>query len=262
MRESESGYRVVLVLAGHDPSGAAGLQADIETVTAHGCRCVSVITSLTAQNTSAFAALTPQSVAQFEQQYNLLLDDISVDACKIGLIGDLGLAESICRLLDRIPGIPRVLDPVMQSGTGTALADPALREFMACELLKKVDVCTPNTSEARLLAGLDDTHSAGSKLVGAGCPNVLVTGADNADIVVKNILFQGSTEPVQFEWERLPGNYHGSGCTLASAIASQLATGADVMSAVTSAQEYTWQALKHAARIGTDQLHPDRFWSR
>ena len=260
--QMESGRKkVVLAIAGHDPSGAAGIQADIETIAAAGCQCISLITALTIQNTSEFLDLIPQQTEQFRQQCLTLLSDIDVDACKIGLIGNLSIAEIITEILDQLNDVPVVYDPVMNAGVGKSLATEELTAYVSRELLRRADVLTPNCSEARQLTGHEDIYEAGKQLVASGCQHVLVTGADEDTAQVCNILFQGQAEPVHYDWERLAGMYHGSGCTLSSAIAAYLANGMEPITAIETAQEFTWKSLKNGRRYGLNQIHPDRFYS-
>jgi hydroxymethylpyrimidine/phosphomethylpyrimidine kinase len=250
---------VVLVMGGHDPTGAAGIQADIESIMVAGCQCVSLITVLTAQNTSEFKQVIPQTAENFRLQCQTLLSDIPIDVCKIGLIGDLGIAEVIVEALAKLNDVPVVVDPILQSGTGWTLAAGQLREFIQRSLLRRATVATPNSTEARLLSGCQDIYQAGEKLLAIGCPQVLITGADEATAEVSNILFMQDAEPVVYHWERLPGMYHGSGCTLAALTAAGIAKGYPVKTAIETAQEHTWKALKHGRRYGRLQLHPDRF---
>ena len=258
--QTESPHKkVVLAIAGHDPSGAAGIQADIETITATGCRCVSLITVLTAQNTSEFLDLIPQQAQHFRQQYLALLTDMDIDACKIGLLGDLSIAEIITEIIDRPIDVPVVYDPIMNAGVGKPLVTGELMAYIRRELLHRADVLTPNCREARQLTGQDDIYRAGEYLVACGCPHVLVTGADENTAQVCNILFHGQGQPIHYKWERLAGMYHGSGCTLSSAIAANLANGTDPITAIEAAQEYTWKSLQCGHRVGRSQIHPNRF---
>ena len=259
--QMESGRKkVVLAIAGHDPSGAAGIQADIETIAAADCQCISLITALTIQNTADFLGLIPQQAQQFRQQCLTLLSDIDIDACKIGLIGDLPIAETITEILDQLSGVPLVYDPVINAGVGKPLATDELTAYISRELLPRADVLTPNCREARQLTGHDDIYEAGKQLVACGCPHVLVTGADEDTARVCNILFHSQGDPVQYDWERLAGMYHGSGCTLSSAIAANLANGMEPVTAIEAAQEFTWKSLKNGHRYGRNQIHPNRFY--
>ena len=251
--------KVVLAIAGHDPTGAAGIQADIESIAAAGCQCVSIITALSNQNTSEFLELIPQQPENFRNQCRTLLADIKPDACKIGLIGDLSIAEVITETIDSLIKVPLVFDPVMNAGAGKSLATVELQEYIVRELLNRAFVLTPNYNEARQLTGNNDIYGAGEQLVVAGCPYVLITGADEHTSEVTNILFYDGGNPEHYKWERLTGIYHGSGCTLSSTIAAYLANGTDPVTAIEAAQEYTWKSLKHGQQFGRRQVHPDRF---
>lgn len=249
---------VVLALSGHDPSGAAGIQADIEALARAGCHCVSVITSLTAQNTSKFKAVEPQSPARFREQLDLLTEDIHVDACKIGLIGSSQLVEVIADYLSDAK-CPVVLDPILGSGTGVNLAIPGLIAALTRKLFPHVTVVTPNLEEALALTGCSETIKALHALLDLGCDTALITSADNGRAQVINTWMDNTREVHSYRWEKLPGVYHGSGCTLSAHLSGRLARGDSVRTAVEKAQEYTWHALKNAHRIGKSQLHPDRF---
>ena len=253
--------KVVLAIAGHDPSGAAGIQADIESIAAAGCHAVSIITVLTGQNTTSFQELIPQQPDNFRKQCQVLLSDITIDACKIGLLGDLAIAKVICETLENLKDVPVVLDPIIKAGTGKLLTTTELSEYISRELLQRACVLTPNYAEARCLTGYNDIHQAGEKLLESGCPHVLITGADEDTALVTNILFATHTDPVSYQWERLQGTYHGSGCTLSSAIAAFIAQGSPIKTAIEAAQEYTWKTLKYGFRIGHGQMHPDRFYN-
>ena len=248
---------VVLALSGHDPSGAAGIQADIEALAGAGCHCVSVITSLTAQNTSEFRTMEPQPAARFGAQLDLLTDDVRVDACKIGLIGSSQLVGVIAAYL-RDARYPVVLDPVLASGSGADLAAPGLVSSMTEQLLPLTTVITPNLEEAVALTGYDETAKALHALLDLGCHTALITSAGTGRDQVVNTWMDNNREIHSYHREKLPGVYHGSGCTLSAHLAGRLARGDSVRTAVENAQDYTWQALKNAARIGKSQLHPGR----
>ena len=250
---------VVLALSGHDPSGAAGVQADIEALARAGCQCISVITSLTTQNTSEFRAMQPQTPARFREQLDLLTEDIPVHACKIGLIGSIGLVEAIADYLET-EKFPVVLDPVLASGTGVNLAEQDLIRNMREYLFPHTAVITPNLEEALALTGCNGITQALHALLDLGCDTALITNADNAQDQVVNSWMSNTREMYSYPWEKLPGVYHGSGCTLSAYLAGRLAWGDPVRTAVEKAQEYTWQTLKNARRTGKSQLHPERFY--
>jgi len=249
---------VVLAFSAHDPSGAAGVQADIESINRNGGRCVSVLTALTAQNTGVFETILPQQAADFRQQAGLLLADIRIHAFKTGLIGRPALVDEIAAIIAKYPDLPVVLDPVLHAGTGTGLATSDLIDRIKQRLIPLTTVLTPNLQEAQHLAGVNDKDQAAQALLQMGCRSVLITGADQDTERVTNSLYRLDTAPIHYDWERLPGIYHGSGCTLAAAIAAQLAQGKNIVEAVEHAQQYCWHTLKHGAQLGKAQLHPDR----
>ena len=248
---------VVLALSGHDPSGAAGVQADIEALAHTGCHCISVITSLTAQNTAEFRSVAPQPPARFREQLDLLTGDITVDACKIGLIGSIELVEVIGDYLASAE-FPVVLDPVLGAGTGADLSTPDLIRAMTECLFPHTSVITPNLGEALALTGCSETGQALHGLLDLGCETALLTAADQAGDQVTNTWISATREIHSYRWDKLPGAYHGSGCTLSACLAGRLAHGDPALSAVEKAQEYTWQTLKNAHRLGKSQLHPGR----
>ena len=250
---------LVLILAGHDPSGGAGIQADIETVTSLGAAATSIITSVTTQNTQTFSKHLPQQQHDFIEQIQLIFDDMQINACKIGAIGHPSLASAIHEML-RSRNLPVVLDPVLQSTTGHDFADGDLRQLICSTLLPMTTLITPNRTEAMHLTGEHETALAAKKLLAQGCQYVLVTDAEETKSKIVNHLYAKDNTCQTFAWERLAGNYHGSGCTLSSAIAALLAQDIDILTAVEQAQHYTWNTLKHGIQLGKGQLHPDRFY--
>ena len=250
---------VVLVLAGHDPGGGAGIQADIEAIARNGCHAVSVITCLTTQNTSEFRKSIRVDPLDFLEQVEMILEEIKVDSCKIGLITDSGILSTIEKILVKLKNIQIVLDPVISAGTGQKIITEDIRLSIHDKLIPFASIITPNSMEARALTGIDDLDSAGSALLKQGCKAVLITGTHEQSEKIINTLYYDN-QLTRYEWQRLPGNYHGSGCTLSSSIAAGLASGQDIQQAVESAQKYTWYTLKHAIRFGKSQLNPDRFF--
>ena len=248
---------VVLAFSGHDPSGAAGVQADIEALAHTGCHCVSVITSLTVQNTAEFKSIAPQPAASFREQLHLLTEDIVVDACKIGLVGSVELIRVIGDYLASVQ-LPVVLDPVLSAGVGADLSPPDLRRAMIEYLLPHASVITPNLEEAMALTGRQDAEQALYGLLELGCKTALITTSNQTAAQVTNVWMDKTGELHRYHWDKLPGTCHGSGCTLAASLAGRLACGDSLRAAVEAAQAYTWQTLKHAQRIGSSQLHPAR----
>ena len=242
----------VLIFAAADPTGGAGLQADVLTLASLGCHPLSVLTAYTVQDTHGVAALHGIEAAQVEAQARCLLADARVRAVKLGVVGGAANARAIAALLAELPEIPVVLDPVLASARGDALRDAAaIREL----LVPRATIVTPNSVEARALGGPE-------ALIALGCQYVLVTGTHEPGEDVVNTLYGKDGVLRADRWPRLPGSYHGSGCTLASAIAARLALGDDVAEALRRAQDYTWCALERGYRPGGGQHVPDRLHAR
>jgi hydroxymethylpyrimidine/phosphomethylpyrimidine kinase len=251
---------VVLCFSGHDPSGGAGVQADIETLVSQQCHAASIITALTEQDTHNVKKLIPQRPDDIISQAATLLADLPVKAIKIGLIGHHDTAAAIHSILTSHPQIPVVLDPVLAAGGGAELASEKLIAVVTDLLLPCTAMLTPNSEEARRLTGLSDLHDCGLALLDKGCDYVLITGTHETSPAVCNQLFHDGRLLETFTWDRLPASYHGSGCTLASAVAGLIAQGLDPFQAATEAQDYTWHALEAAYRPGHGQHNPNRFF--
>ena len=252
---------VVLSFSGHDPSGGAGIQADIETLISHQCHSCSVITALTEQDSRNVKKLIPQHAQDIIDQAHTVLNDFSVKAIKIGLIGHHQTAAAIQSILLQHPHIPVILDPVLAAGGGTSLTNEQLINSIIDLLLPYTSILTPNSEEARMLAKQNDLTECGQSLLEKGCDNVLITGTHEQSSTVNNQFFQNNGKTETFSWDRLSNSYHGSGCTLASSIAALIAHGLDPFTAVSEAQDYTWNALASAYRSGQGQLNPNRlFW--
>ncbi|MDG4594499.1 MAG: hydroxymethylpyrimidine/phosphomethylpyrimidine kinase [Candidatus Contendobacter sp.] len=262
---------VVATLAGNDPSGGAGVAADIETLVSLGCHPAPVITALTVQDTHNVQALLPVDPDQVLAQARAVLKDMPVAAFKIGVIGGADNAVALRALLIAYPGVPVVLDPVLAAGGGAELASAALIEAIQTLLLPLTTVLTPNSVEARRLAPEADTLEAcAMALLARGCRYVLITGGHESEpsTEVVNTLYGNNRRLETWRWPRLPENYHGSGCTLASAIAALLAqihgphSEESVLSALYRAQYYTWRSLQAGYRAGGGQRLPNRlFWA-
>jgi len=252
---------IVLVIAGHDPSGGAGIQADIESIVNAGCHAVTVITSLTAQNTSEVTGISYQDPIFFEEQIKLIFNDFNVSACKIGMIGNAGLVNIIHKELSDIK-IPIILDPIIDSGTGKNLSPKKTYENILTLLLPLTTIITPNSIEAKILAETEDLKNAASKLLSRGGESVLITGSHEETNDIINMLYKRDTPPIEYTWKRLSGSFHGSGCTLSSRIAANLALGNNLDNAVEEAQKYTWQTLKNGLELGKGQIHPNRFFNK
>jgi len=264
MTQQQSSVPVVMVFSGNDPSGGAGIQADIEALISHGCHTAPVITALTIQDTQNVIGYTPLDGELIMEQARTVLEDMPVAAFKLGLLTSSEAVLAIHSILKDYPDIPVIMDPVLASGNGNMLADDDVVENMCELLLPQATVLTPNSREARLLAPQADTLDAcAMALLEQGAEFVLITGTHENTPEVKNTLYANNRIIDTFSWDRLEGSFHGSGCTLAASIAGLLAQGLEPFSAVHEAQEYTWQTLSEAYRIGMGQQIPNRlFWAR
>lgn len=246
---------LILFIGGHDPSGGAGLQADIETALTHGCRATSLVSCLTTQDSHDVRAVHPQPAGDLAAQLDCLLTDLRPDVVKIGLLGSAAIARAIAPRLD---GLPLVLDPVLAAGGGRPLAGQSLLEAIREQLIPRTQLLTPNRAEARRLGARDDALAAARQLLALGADHVLLTGADEAgDGQVRHRLL-GSHQEHSFRQTRLAHAYHGSGCTLAAACACHLARGRKMEDAVGRALDWTWRTLEAADRPGHGQYLPWR----
>ena len=257
----------VLTFAASDPTSGAGLQADILALASMGCYPLSVVTALTVQDTAgveSFPAIDPDWVAD---QARCILEDMPVAAFKMGMLGSTEIVTVVAEVVSDYPDVPLVLDPVFASGRGDELAGDDMISAIRELLVPQSTVVTPNIHELRRLADEDDDDATlaecAQRLLDTGCEYVLVTGTHDSTPDVVNTLYHRGGVLRADTWQRLPGSYHGSGCTLASALAANLARGLDIGDAVFEAQDYTWHALQHALRPGMGQYLPDRlFWAR
>ncbi len=239
--------RTVLVFAGLDPSGGAGIAADLTAIAAQGVHALPVITALTVQDHNRVYGVEPVDAALIARQAQALIDTVDIDAVKIGIPGSRANAEAIAALLaalrERRPGLPVVLDPVLASGHGDTLTRGDARAALA-PLLALATVVTPNLGEAQALYT-------------SMCKHVLITGghAEGAQVINR---WQSAGQQWEWRWERLPGEFHGSGCTLASAIAARLACGEPMEAALGHGQAYCHQSLAQAYAIAPGQRVPQR----
>ena len=269
---------LVMTFAATDPTGGAGIQADILTLSSMGCHALSVVTAITVQDTSGVEGIQAMDPDWVTDQARSILEDVPVAAFKLGLLGSVENIAAIAEIVSDYPDIPLVLDPVLASGRGDQLVDEEMVSALIELLLPETTILTPNSLEARRLAqeeesedeegaeepsGILTLDACARRLINAGSEYVLITGTHENTAQVANVLYGPQGVVRTDKWERLPGSYHGSGCTLASAIAATLAGGSDIEAAVQEAQEYTWQALAAGFRPGMGQFIPDRlFWAR
>lgn len=260
---------IVLVFAATDPSGGAGLQADIMTLASMGCHPLSVVTAVTIQDTMGVDGVNAIDAEWVADQARCVLEDIPVAAFKLGLLGSVEQIAAIAEVVSDYPEVPLILDPVLASGRGDELVSEEMIVALKELLVPQTTILTPNTLEVRRLAADDpeegealDLAECARRIIASGCEYVLVTGTHENTAQVVNTLYGQEGVVRSDAWHRLPGSYHGSGCTLASAIAATIANGLEISDAVKDAQEYTWQTLKAAFRPGMGQHIPDRlFWA-
>ncbi len=255
---------VVLVFSGNDPTGGAGLQADIETLVSLGCHPAPVVTALTVQDTTGVKHYSPVETGLVIAQARAVLEDMPVAAIKAGMLGGSDNVTALAAILQDYPEVPLILDPVLASGRGDPLADDSLVEALISLLIPEALLITPNILEVmRLAPDADNVDAAAQELMSLGCNYVLVTGTHASTPEVENRLYGNRRLLESYSWERLPHEYHGSGCTLAAACAATLAHGMDILEAVAEAQDFTWQALARGHRLGMGQHFPDRlYWAR
>lgn len=266
----EASPPIVLTFAASDPTGGAGIQADLLTLASMGCHPLSVVTALTVQDTAGVEGVLPIDADWIADQARTLLEDMPVAAFKLGLMGSVEAIAAVAEIVSDYPDVPLVLDPVLASGRGDQLADEEMVDALSELLLPQTSVLTPNSLEARRLAQNDEDEAdtptlaeCARRLIEAGCEYVLVTGTHENTAQVENVLYGPRGVVRSDRWQRLPGSYHGSGCTLASAIAANLANGLELAEAVREAQDYTWRSLAAGFRPGMGQYIPDRFfWAR
>lgn len=261
----------VLVFSGSDPSGGAGMQADIPAITALGCHPLSVPTALTVQdNVSVFAvhALDPDLV---RYQAQVLIDRFDIAAVKLGIAGSHANAEMIASLIRQLrkrnPEMPVVLDPVLANGRGDQLSRDDAAQVIE-PLYALATVITPNLNEARRLCGDVSPARQAALLMERGCAHVLLKGGhgpQEEDVVnrwygqsFRSEFAQEAIESARWRWSRLPDEFHGSGCTLAAALSAGLARGLPMRAAIDLAQQYTQHALSTSYAIAPGQRIPHR----
>ncbi len=258
----------VLVFAGLDPSGGAGIQADSQAIAAMGAHALPIVTTLTVQDNDRVYGITPVDPRIVQQQIAALINKIDVAAIKIGIVGSAAIAELIASSINTLrqnnPQLPVVLDPVLASGHGDDLTREDAIKIIA-PLRKLATLITPNTLEAHKLTNkLTEQHTSEiqtieqqADLLMQDTPHVLIKGGHAQDENVINRWFSQEQQR-SWSWPRLQGEFHGSGCTLASAIAAGLAQGWSMEMSLDKAQIYTQQALESAFAIAAGQLIPQR----
>src|SRR6266849_4916270 len=260
---SHSAPSILLTIAGFDPSCGAGTAADLKTFAAHGCYGVAAITSLTVQNTQGVEDVQNTPSATLRAQLEALANDCDIAAVKIGMLGNRGNAATVAEFLDAYKFLHVVHDPVMKSSSGAELLDAAGIKYLTTELLKRSSVITPNVPEAEILTGLtikdvSDMEAAARKIVEMGAHAVIVKGGhmDRAN----DVLFDGNEIFVLTGDKNREDTLHGTGCTFASAIAAQLASGRGLVEAAMLAKAYVTKAIEKAYSIGKGREPLDHFY--
>lgn len=265
-------YRKVLTIAGSDSGGGAGIQADLKTISALGCYAATVITALTAQNTRGVTGIHAVPADFVDQQIEAVLTDIGTDAVKIGMLFSAELIKTVAAALRRHAVTNVVLDPVMVAQSGDKLLRDDAVEALKSELFPLSTVVTPNLPEAAVMLGLDvegisDRQAAASALAAWGGRSILIKGGHSEGSRSDDLLYLAQPDRfVEVTGRRVDTiNTHGTGCTLSSAIAARLASGADIEAAVRDAKDYITGAIEAGAayRLGNGHgpvHHFYRFW--
>ena len=258
---------VVMVIGGMDPSGGAGLCADIQTLSALGCHAAPVVTAITVQDTSAVKSFQLLDATLIREQMQAVLDDMSPAVIKTGMLGSREIISVVAELVKQRPDIKLIVDPVMSSNNDESLSEHSLSSSICDLLLPVATLICPNIPEAALLADKDinspvDTDDCYSLLYArySHC-NCLITGTHAESQQVVNRLYQQGKKSAEWAWQRLKYEYHGSGCTLASAVAAGLAHDLDLQLAVEQAQRFVMQSLISGFKPGHGQHIPDRLCS-
>jgi hydroxymethylpyrimidine/phosphomethylpyrimidine kinase len=255
----------VLIIAGSDSGGGAGLQADLKAVTALGGFAATAVTAVTVQNTLGVSGVHPVPAEIVTAQARAVLDDIGADALKTGMLGDVAMVETVAAILDTVSGIPAVVDPVMTAKGGAALLAKEAMEAVRSLMIPRAWLLTPNAPEAEVLTGLpvrtpDDQRRAGEALLALGARAVLMKGGHLEGGRVVDLLITPSGETL-FEAGRIDTRHtHGTGCTLASACAAGLAQGLTLEAAVARAWAYVQEAIARAPGLGAGHGPLDHAW--
>jgi hydroxymethylpyrimidine/phosphomethylpyrimidine kinase len=254
---------LLLTIAGFDPSCGAGIAADLKTFAAHGCYGVAAITSLTVQSTEGVQAIHNTPSAELREQLEVLSRDCDIAAVKIGMLGNRGNAVVVAEFLDAHKFAHVVHDPVMKSSSGAELLDAAGIKYLVAELLKRSTVITPNVPEAEILTGLEIKDVAGMetaarKIVEMGAHAVIVKGGHMERAI--DVLFDGEKITLLGGDRVKANNNHGTGCTFASAVAAQLASGRGLAEAAMLAKAYVTKAIEKGYAIGKGRIPLDHFY--
>ncbi len=250
---------VVLCFSGLDPTGGAGIQADIESIIKHGCHAAPIITANTVQDTKNVISFEAVNATLILKQARTILKDMPVSAIKIGMLGSGEIAEAIYTLFRQYSDIPVILDPVLAAGGGSSLAQKDLIDAVNTLIIPRTYILTPNIPEAQLLTNTKtQPEAAAQRLNKMGARYVLLTGthSNNPDVIHK-LYFKSKTLRT-FKCKRLKNEFHGSGCTLAASLAALIAQKMEPINACQNALDFTYKTLKKAHVLGNGQLIPNR----
>lgn len=249
----------VLVVAGLDPSGGAGIQADIQAITALGAHPLPVISCLTVQDTRDVRASVAVDAELIRHQLQCLDDDLDFAAIKTGALGNAAIVQVLAEFLQGRPAVPLIVDPVIRATGGGSLADDALIDALRRDLFPLAELLTPNGPELARLGDDDDPAAAADRLLHRDNVSALLTtgGHGTGETLINRLDYRNGSF---HEWtlRRLPGEYHGSGCTFAAAIAARRACGDDLETAISRAQRYVSETLTYALTVGKGHPIPHR----
>jgi len=250
---------IVLCFSGLDPTGGAGIQADIESIGQHGCHAAPIITANTVQDTRNVKSFEPVNAELILKQARMILKDMPVKAIKIGMIGSGTVAEAIYTLMRQHRHIPVIYDPVLFAGGGSSLAKKNLIDAVNALIIPNTYILTPNIIEALYLTNPKlSPENAAQHLNNMGAQHVLITGthAKLPDVIHK--LYHKMKCTGTYKYKRLNNEYHGSGCTLAASLAALVAQEIEPVNACQNALDFTYKSLKKAQALGNGQLIPNR----
>lgn len=256
-----SKYVSTLTIAGSDSCGGAGLQADIKTMSALGCYACSVVTAVTAQDTTGVRCVVDMSADLVERQLRAVMCDIRPSAIKTGMLGDADVVAAIADTLSSFPHVPLVVDPIIAATSGDSLMQQGTLQVLVDRLIPLASLLTPNLPEAETLAGMSirsagDIHKAAQRILDFGCQAVIIKGGHASGKTKTDWLFTQSGVIKSFSAQTITTlNTHGTGCTLSAAITAYLARGLDLVCAVDKGKRYLSQAIKAGAEVTTGHGH-------
>ena len=234
------------------------MQADIQAVTALGAHPLPVLSCLTVQDTRNVYNAAPVDADLVRQQLETLAGDCRIDAVKTGAMGNAAVVHVLADFLEQHSHLPLILDPVIKAAGGGDLADVALLAAMKSRLFPRAEVITPNGIELTMLGDSDSQTSAAETLMARGCASVLATGGHGTGPSITNVLYRPQHPAKSWQIERVGGEYHGTGCTLAASIAAGRASGLALEAAIEQAQRFVAGTINHALAVGQGQPVPDR----